>query len=120
MTSKPENSNRRSGKRPPRHAQSQQSNEGVKRGREKKERRPRPPNVDDIIARMDSCPDAEKLNDQIISPFMTALESVCRARGYVLNIYGARGNLVISTEEDVEAIYHLIEDYLDSEGVVDP
>jgi len=69
---------------------------------------------------MDACSDAESLNDQIISPFIAALESVCRARGYVLNIYGSRANLVVSTGEDVESIYHLIEDYLDSEVSIDP
>jgi hypothetical protein len=124
MPPKPGQPNRRSGKRPPGRSQQRQSPEnedrGAKRGREKKSRRPTPPNVDDIIARMDACPDAEKLNDQIISPFIAALESVCRARGYVLNIYGASANLVVSTDDDVEAIYHLIEDYLDAEEMVDP
>ena len=124
MTSKPEHSKRRSGKRPPGRSSKRPPNASAtgdaNRGREKKTRRPTPPNVDDIIARMDACPDAEKLNDQIISPFIAALESVCRARGYVLNIYGASANLVVSTDDDVEAIYHLIEDYLDAEEMVDP
>ncbi|MFT6583211.1 MAG: hypothetical protein ACKVKG_05985 [Alphaproteobacteria bacterium] len=73
--------------------------------------------VEDLIARMDSCADAETLNDRVITPFVSALETVCRARGYVLNIYGANTNLSIGEAGDVEAIYNLIEDYRDSEEV---
>jgi hypothetical protein len=73
--------------------------------------------VEDLIARMDACADAETLNDRIITPFVSALETVCRARGYVLNIYGANTNLSIGAADDVEAIYNLIEDYRDSEEI---
>tara|TARA_B110000196_G_C21075590_1_gene629716 strand:- start:860 stop:1213 length:354 start_codon:yes stop_codon:yes gene_type:complete len=115
MPPKPGQSARRPAKRTRGHPKTDENQR-----HEKKTRKPTPPNVDDVIARMDACPDAESLNDQIISPFIAALESVCRARGYVLNIYGSRANLVVSTGEDVESIYHLIEDYLDSEVSIDP
>lgn len=57
---------------------------------------------------------AEKLNDGVIVPFVAALESVCSARGYVLNIYGEKSNIVFTNEADAPVIYQLIEDYLDS------
>jgi hypothetical protein len=56
---------------------------------------------------------AEALNDQVITPFIAALESVCVPRGYLLNIFGESSNLVISTEDHAEAIYDLVEKYLD-------
>jgi len=56
---------------------------------------------------------AEALNDNVLIPFMVALEQVADARGYVLNIYGEKSNLVFTNEEHVEAIYELVEGYLD-------
>ncbi len=56
---------------------------------------------------------AEGLNDNVIIPFAAALEEVCGARGYVLNIFGDKSNIVFTgNEADAEAIYKLIEDYL--------
>lgn len=67
-----------------------------------------------LAERMESCPDAESLNDQVIMPFVAALETVCGARGYMLNIYGETSNIVFTGDEsDAEAIYSLIEQYLD-------
>ena len=63
---------------------------------------------------MEQCDTAEKLNDAVIVPFISALESVCSARGYVLNIYGEKSNVVLTNEADAPVIYSLIEDYLDS------
>ena len=58
---------------------------------------------------------AQSLNDNVITPFAAALEEICAARGYVLNIYGETSNIVFSgAEEDAEAIYQLVEDYLNS------
>ena len=63
--------------------------------------------------RMENEDSAEKLNDNVIIPFVAALEEICAARGYVLNIYGEKSNIVFSGDEtDTEAIYHLVEDYL--------
>lgn len=59
---------------------------------------------------------AEKLNDNVITPFVSALEAVCSARGYTLNIYGDCSNLVITTAEDAEAIYAMVETYLDEKA----
>jgi hypothetical protein len=56
---------------------------------------------------------AEALNNQVITPFIAALESVCGPRGYLLNIFGDSSNLVISTEDHAEAIYDLVEKYID-------
>jgi len=67
-----------------------------------------------IIARMEDCPNAESLNDDVIMPFVLALEKVCEARGYLMNIYGERSNISITTPDDAETIYHLIEEYLDT------
>ncbi len=68
----------------------------------------------ELAQRMESCPDAESLNDQVIMPFIAALETVCGARGYVMNIYGETSNLVYTGDEaDAEAIYALVESYLD-------
>jgi hypothetical protein len=56
---------------------------------------------------------AEALNDNVLIPFMAALEKVAEARGYVLNIYGEKSNVVFTSEEHAEQIYFLIERYLD-------
>ena len=71
---------------------------------------------DQLLARMARAETAEALNDKVITPFVSALETICRDRGYVFNIYGERSNLVFSTEEDAEAIYALVEQYLDEKG----
>ena len=71
----------------------------------------------DLIARMDACPTAESLNDQVLMPFVLALEKVCGARGYAMNIYGDNANLVFSgNSEDTEAIYQIVEAYLDDQA----
>ena len=71
----------------------------------------------DLAQRMETCPDVESLNDQVIVPFMAALETVCGARGYVMNIYGETSNLVFTGDEaDAEAVYTLVEGYLDDAG----
>jgi len=67
-----------------------------------------------IIARMEDCPNAEALNDEVIMPFILALEKVCAARGYLMNIYGDQSNIAVTTPDDAETIYHLIEEYLDA------
>ena len=70
-----------------------------------------------LAERMEACPDAESLNEQVIMPFVAALENVCGARGYVLNIYGETSNIVFSGDEtDAEAIYKLVDRYLDEAG----
>ena len=66
-----------------------------------------------IIQKMADCGTIDALNDDIIIPFITALESVCKARGYIINIYGKNSNLIISSPDDAESIYHLVEEYLD-------
>ena len=43
-----------------------------------------------------------------------ALEKVCEARGYLMNIYGERSNIAVTTPDDAETIYHLVEEYLDA------
>ena len=69
----------------------------------------------ELAARMEACPDAESLNDQVLIPFAAALENVCGARGYVLNIYGETSNIIFSGDpDDAEALYRLIDDYLES------
>jgi hypothetical protein len=65
---------------------------------------------------MEKCETADALNDNVIVPFITALESVCGARGYVLNIYGEKSNVVLTNEADAPALYEIIEEYLDSVG----
>ena len=65
---------------------------------------------------MEKCDTADTLNDNVIVPFIAALESVCGARGYVLNIYGEKSNVVLTNEADAPAIYELIEEYLDTVG----
>jgi len=70
----------------------------------------------DLIARMDACGTAEKLNDEVLMPFVLALEKVCGARGYVMNIYGETANIVFSgNAEDAEAIYQIVEAYMDDQ-----
>ena len=56
---------------------------------------------------------AESLNDNVLIPFMAALEKIAEARGYVLNIYGEKSNLVFTSEEHAEQIYYLVEHYLE-------
>jgi hypothetical protein len=70
-----------------------------------------------LVARMARHSTAESLNENVITPFATALEAVCRERGYVLNIYGESSNLVVSNEEDAQAIYQLIENYFEAKDV---
>jgi hypothetical protein len=65
---------------------------------------------------MEKCDTADALNDNVIVPFIAALESVCGARGYVLNIYGEKSNVVLTNEADAPAIYELVEEYLDTVG----
>jgi len=67
-----------------------------------------------IIARMESCSTAETLNDDVIMPFIFALEKICESRGYLMNIYGEKSNIAVTTPDDAETIYHLIEEYLDA------
>ena len=68
-----------------------------------------------LAERMEACPDAESLNDNVLIPFAAALENVCGARGYVLNIYGETSNIIFSGDpDDAEALYRLVEDYLES------
>lgn len=69
---------------------------------------------DEMLSRMAHYGTVEDLNHAVIAPFVAALETVCGERGYMLNIYGERSNLAFSTEEDAEAIYKLIERYLDT------
>lgn len=70
----------------------------------------------ELLALMEQNDTAEGLNDNVITPFVSALEEVCSARGYSLNIYGDCSNLVITTEEDAEAIYAMVETYLDEKA----
>ncbi len=70
-----------------------------------------------LFERMEATEDAQSLNDNVIIPFAAALEEVCAARGYVLNIYGEKSNIVFPGDEaDAEAIYRLVEDYLAAHG----
>ena len=62
---------------------------------------------------MERCKTVDALNDNVIVPFIVALEAVCGARGYVLNIYGEKSNIVLTNEADAIALYELIEEYLD-------
>ncbi len=71
----------------------------------------------DLIRRMDGCETAEKLNDEVLMPFALALEKVCGARGYVMNIYGETSNIVFSGDsDDTETIYQIVEAYLDDQA----
>lgn len=70
----------------------------------------------DLARRMEACPDAETLNDQVIIPFAAALETVCAARGYMLNIYGETSNIVFTGDtDDTETVYRMVEEFLDRE-----
>jgi hypothetical protein len=70
-----------------------------------------------LIKRMDQCPTAESLNNEVLMPFITAMEKVCSARGYVLNVYGDTANVVFSgDEEHAEAIYQIVDAYLDDQN----
>ena len=66
-----------------------------------------------LFKKMEAEKTADGLNDNVIIPFAAALENVCGARGYVLNIFGEKSNIVFTgNEADARAIYKLIEDYL--------
>ncbi len=66
-----------------------------------------------LFKKMEAEKTADGLNDNVIVPFAAALENVCGARGYVLNIFGEKSNIVFTgNEADARAIYKLIEDYL--------
>lgn len=67
-----------------------------------------------LVKTMEQCDTAESLNDNVIVPFVAAMETVCAARGYVLNIYGEKSNVVFTNEADAPVIYSLIEEYLDN------
>ena len=70
-----------------------------------------------LFRRMEAQGTADELNDNVIIPFTAALEEVCAARGYVLNIFGKKSNFVFTgSEKDAEAIYKLIETYLEARG----
>ena len=70
----------------------------------------------ELAQRMEACPDAETLNDQVIMPFAAALETICAARGYMLNIYGETSNIVFTGDtNDTEMVYRIVEEYLDRE-----
>ena len=59
----------------------------------------------------------EGLNEKVIIPFITAMEDICAARGYVLNIYGERSNLIFTRKaKEAEDINKLVEDYLSNKG----
>lgn len=69
-----------------------------------------------LIQRMEKCDTAESLNDEVLMPFVVALEKVCGARGYVMNIYGETANMVFSgNPQDAETIYQIVEAYLDDQ-----
>lgn len=70
--------------------------------------------ADQLVEQMARYSDAESLNEHIITPFAAALEKVCSDRGYVLNIYGDTSNLIVSNEEDAEAIFQLVEEYFEA------
>ena len=62
-----------------------------------------------LFDRMQSENNAEALNANVIIPFTAALEEICQARGYHLNIHGEKSNIVFSgAESDAEAIYRLV------------
>ncbi len=63
--------------------------------------------------RMEGAEDAQSLNDDVIVPFAAALEEICAARGYVLNIHGEKSNIIFTgNDADAEAIYKIVEEYL--------
>lgn len=71
----------------------------------------------DLQTRMENCNTAESLNDQVITPFIQSLVTVCDARGYVLNIYGENCNLAITPGDHAESLFQLIEAYLDESNL---
>lgn len=90
---------------------------GKPRGRSKGKGQGNPKGLhEELLARMAQYPDAESLNDNVITPFVSALERVCADRGYVLNIYGEGSNLVVSTPDDASVIFQLVEDYFAAQG----
>ena len=85
------------------------------KSRKKKGKHPEGPEalMRDLFKRMEAENTAEGRNDNVIIPFAAALEEICRARGYVLNIYGEASNIVFAGDgKDAEAIYRLVEEYL--------
>ena len=67
-----------------------------------------------LAERMETCPNVESLNDQVITPYIEALEVDCKARGYVLNIFGETSNLIFTGDDvDRSANYTLVENNLD-------
>ena len=74
--------------------------------------------VANLIKGMDGLKTAEALNDKAIQPFLTALEDICRARGYVMNIYTDGANLIVTGDsESSEAVYEIVDNFLDARGV---
>ncbi|NQV84541.1 MAG: hypothetical protein HQ494_12045 [Rhodospirillales bacterium] len=70
-----------------------------------------------LFKKMEAEKSAEGLNDNVIIPFAAALEEVCEARGYMLNIFGDKSNIVFTGDKaDAEAIYNMIEEYLAAKG----
>ena len=70
-----------------------------------------------LCRKMEAEKTAESLNDNVIIPFAAALEEVCEARGYVLNIFGDKSNIVFTgNQADAQAIYEMIEEYLAAKG----
>ena len=68
-----------------------------------------------LVALMEVCPDAESLNNEVLIPFAAALETVCGARGYVLNIYGETSNIIFTGDsDDSEEIFKFTDVYLAS------
>ena len=67
----------------------------------------------ELVKQMEACPNAEALNEEVLMPFVTALEVVCGARGYVLNIYGETANIIFSGDpDDAEEIFKYTDHYL--------
>ena len=52
-----------------------------------------------LCDRMQSENNAEALHAKVIIPFAAALEDICQARGYHLNIRGEKSNIVFSGDE---------------------
>jgi len=70
-----------------------------------------------LFRKMEAEKTAKGLNDNVIIPFAAALEEVCEARGYVLNIFGDKSNIVFTgNQADAQAIYEMIEEYLAAKG----
>lgn len=66
-----------------------------------------------LFRKMEHQKTAEELNNNVIIPFTAAIEEVCTARGYVLNIFGEKSNFVFTgSEKDAREIYNLIEEFL--------